>query len=449
MLRNATASLVTLAWITSGACFIEKTIVDPPDVVEEEEDECMFEPWEPEPRGPACSEEEEAALARLWRASSASTSPRQEASYRRPLGEFHGEVVEVDGQTITIDFGGEDLDTFTWFRDIPFSIEKGHVVRKDIGYAETTLTFPHGILWIHSDFGFFGPSEPSSEVGPLEILFEAGCESRWGTSVVPIVVGSDGREHRVLPGTHVEVDHLTFHNHGATYSPGWTECDMIAEGTYRSLWSAEYRDCSFDLPSPSGPTCTQEMEAEISKLWDALDSGLQSIHRYPLGEKIGEVTKVDGRDLSLDFGAGDVRTFTWLTDLPFPIAVGQEVVAETTESASTLEFPAGSLWVHAMSAFSGPDQEVFEVGPLRISHEQGCHTSLGHTIDPIVVAPSGKAVRVLPGKQMEVEGWTFHNHGAFSSPGQTKCDMILEGRYLGFWTAAHASPQEGGGASAE
>lgn len=187
--------------------------------------------------------------------------------------------------------------------------------------------------------------------------------------------------------------------------------------------------------APRGPTCGLEVEDAITRLWSSFESDLALVHRNPMGEKIGEVVEVEGRTLGLDFGGDDVRTFTWLTELPFPIAVGQEVVAKTTESATTLTFPNGSLWVHAMVAFAGPYPEVFEVGPLRITHERGCRSSLGRTVDPVVEDSDGKAARVLPGQVVEADGWTFRNHGATSSPGETSCSMVLEGRYLGIWTA--------------
>lgn len=200
-----------------------------------------------------------------------------------------------------------------------------------------------------------------------------------------------------------------------------------------------YEGC-FQETALHGPACESEVEAAIDTLRSSLDNGLASVHRNPMGEKLGEVVAVEGRTLSLDFGRGDVRTFTWLTDLPFAIAVGQEVRAETTAFATTLTFPSGSLWVHAMVGFYGPGQEVFEVGPLEVAHRDGCHSRLGTTVDPVVVASDGKTTRVLPGQQVEVDGWTFHNHGATETPGETDCNMVLEGRYLGIWTAesAHA-----------
>lgn len=147
------------------------------------------------------------------------------------------------------------------------------------------------------------------------------------------------------------------------------------------------------------------------------------------------------RTLTLTFGSDEERTFTWPRTLPFPITEGDQVIADTSAAATTYSFPHGDLWVHARVGFSGPGQEMFKVGVLEVGAMNGCDSSHpGLTVDPVVMAADGEATRVLAGQHVEVDGWTFYNHGATSSPGETRCDVVMEGHYFGVWTAEHPHP---------
>lgn len=214
------------------------------------------------------------------------------------------------------------------------------------------------------------------------------------------------------------------------------------DATYDDFQDDEDDDgegCFFESPAPRGPACETVIEHALDGRSTAFGFvGTAPGHRW--GEMHGEVTRIRDRRLTLSFGPNDERAFTWPRALPFPISEGDSVVSNTSSAATTYSFPHGELWVHAVVGFSGPGQDMFEVGVLQVGVLHGCQSNQGLTVDPVVVATNGKPTRVLAGHYAQVEGWTFYNHGATTSPGETRCDMVMEGHYFGVWTAEYPRP---------